>query len=56
MKLEPATARKLRRDLLISLFIYAMPVVLMFVFFLVTGQRPWENYNPHPTTQSTIRK
>ncbi|MBZ5856086.1 hypothetical protein [Flavihumibacter profundi] len=42
MKLEKDTARKLTRDIIISLFIYALPVVLMLLTFYVNGQRPWK--------------
>lgn len=31
----------IRRDAVISVFIYALPVVLMFAYFKITGQQPW---------------
>lgn len=42
MKLEKDTARKITRDIVISLFIYALPVFLMLLTFYITGQRPWK--------------
>ena len=56
MKIDSATSNKLKRDLLVSLFIYALPVVLMFLYFLLSGQRPWENWKQPVSTPSTIFK
>lgn len=42
MKLETLTKQQIARNALLSLFIYALPIALMFVTFYVTGQRPWE--------------
>ena len=42
MQLPKETARKIARDAIISLFIYALPVVLMFLTFYITGQKPWQ--------------
>jgi hypothetical protein len=49
MKLERDVARKLLRDIVISLFIYALPVVLMLCTFYITGKRPWKD-KPTPIT------
>jgi preprotein translocase subunit YajC len=42
MQLENATRQKIIRDILVSLFIYALPVLLMFLSFYVKGSRPWQ--------------
>lgn len=42
MKMEPRIARRLVRNALLSLFLYALPVLLMFATFYLTHQRPWE--------------
>jgi len=42
MKIEAATKARIIRNVILSLFIYILPVALMFITFLVTGQRPWE--------------
>jgi hypothetical protein len=41
MKIERSVAKKITRDAIISLFIYVLPVALMFLVFYITGQRPW---------------
>ena len=50
MKMEISVRRKVARQLLWSAGIYALPVVLMFVAFAVTGQRPWNQTLPLSTT------
>ena len=42
MKMEKATKDQITRNVILSLFIYLLPIVLMFVTFSITGQRPWE--------------
>lgn len=42
MKTDKATKRKIFRDVLISLLLYALPVLLMLLTFTITGQRPWK--------------
>ncbi|MGV3561110.1 hypothetical protein [Larkinella arboricola] len=42
MKMEPHIARRIVRNALLSVLLYALPVLLMFATFYVTGQRPWE--------------
>lgn len=42
MKMESGIARRLVRNALLSLFLYALPVLLMFATFYLTNQRPWE--------------
>ncbi|WP_167020171.1 hypothetical protein [Chitinophaga sp. Cy-1792] len=42
MKIEKNVAKKLIRDGIISLFIYALPVLLMFLWFYVKGEHPWK--------------
>jgi preprotein translocase subunit YajC len=55
MKLEQATKQRIIKNALLSLFIYVLPLALMFVTFYFTGQRPWEkkqhtNQNVKPLT------
>ncbi len=40
--MEPRIIRRIIRNALLSLFIYALPVLLMLLTFYLTGQRPWE--------------
>ncbi|UCJ10086.1 hypothetical protein KTO58_13070 [Chitinophaga pendula] len=42
MKLEKSVAAKLIRDGIISLFLYALPIALMFLYFYIRGERPWK--------------
>ena len=46
MKTDPITQRKIIRDILISLVLFALPVLLMLLSFKISGQRPWK----HPIT------
>ena len=41
MKIEKATKDQIARNVFLSLFIYLLPIALMFITFLITGQRPW---------------
>ncbi|MHA4810043.1 sterol desaturase family protein [Flavitalea flava] len=42
MQIKKELARKISRDAAISLFIYALPIALLFFYLKGTGQRPWE--------------
>ena len=46
MKAEKETIQKIIRDGLISLFLYALPVLLMLLTFKMTGQQPWKDKAP----------
>ena len=41
MKMEAHVKQRIFKNALLSLFIYALPVLLMFLTFYITGQRPW---------------
>jgi preprotein translocase subunit YajC len=45
MKLETTTKQQIVRNAFLSLFIYGLPIALMFLTFYITGQRPWEKKN-----------
>ena len=42
MKIEPETRQQLVRNAFLSLFIYLLPIALMFLSFAITGERPWD--------------
>ena len=42
MKIEKATKDQIIRNVILSLFIYLLPIALMFTTFWITGKRPWE--------------
>lgn len=48
MNLSKETARSIRRDGLISLLLYALPVAGLLVVCWLTGQRPWEQGASRP--------
>jgi hypothetical protein len=50
MPLDKKTKQKIFRDLVVSLLIYALPVVLMFLSFYVTGKKPWLNQTQKSAT------
>jgi len=41
MKIDPATKKQITRNIALSLFIYVLPIALMFITFSINGQRPW---------------
>lgn len=43
MKMEPHIARRIFKNILLSLFIYALPISLMLLTFYFNGERPWKN-------------
>lgn len=46
MRLETSMTKKITRDLLLSLLLYALPVLLMLLSFYITGERPWKDSQP----------
>jgi hypothetical protein len=43
MKTPVVTQKRILRDVIISVFIYALPIVLMLLSFKISGQRPWKD-------------
>jgi hypothetical protein len=52
MAIDPAIKRRIFRNALLSLFIYSLPVVALFFYLKVTGERPWED----KTTQGYFKQ
>jgi len=48
MNMEPHITQRIIRNALLSVFIYVLPVLLMFATFYLTGQRPWEKKAKRP--------
>lgn len=44
MALEISLKKRILRDALISLFIYALPVLLMLGWFAYKGEKPWQQH------------
>lgn len=40
--MEPHIANRIFRNVLLSLFIYVLPILLMLLTFYITGERPWQ--------------
>ena len=43
MKVDAETKQKIVKNVLLSLFLYILPIALMFITFSITGQRPWKD-------------
>jgi hypothetical protein len=41
MRLPKETRQKIFLDIFVSIFLYALPVILMFFSFYMTGKKPW---------------
>jgi hypothetical protein len=52
MKMEKPIKESIWRNALLSIFIYALPVVLMFVSLYISGQRPWLTHKHHFTQKN----
>lgn len=55
MKMEPRIAKRILRNVLVSLLMYALPIFLMLLTLYFTGDRPWNKNSGH-TLKSTINK
>lgn len=42
MKMEQKIAQRIVKNVLLSLFIYALPIALMLLTFYLSGERPWK--------------
>jgi preprotein translocase subunit YajC len=42
MKIAPETRQRIVKNAFLSLFIFILPIALMFITFYFTGERPWE--------------
>jgi len=50
MAIDKHLTKKITKDIFVSLLIYALPVVLLFLFFAIRGERPWINNTHAPAT------
>lgn len=55
MKLEQEKKTRIVKNALLSLLLYALPIVLMFATFYFTGQRPWEKKKQQQTTPTSTK-
>jgi len=52
MKMDPAVRQRIIRNALLSLLLYALPVLLMFASLYLTNSHPWENPAVPPVAES----
>jgi hypothetical protein len=43
MHLQKEAKQKIIRDIIVSLFLYTLPVIMMFLSFYITGKKHWLN-------------
>jgi len=56
MKIEQATKERIVKNVVLSLFIYLLPVALMFLTLTITGKRPWEKKTPKHENAKLLTK
>jgi hypothetical protein len=48
MAIDPAIRKRIIKNALLSLFIYALPVVTLFAYLKITGKQPWNDPQNKP--------
>ena len=48
MATDPAITRRIFKNALLSIVIYSLPVVSLFAYLKITGERPWKDKNIKP--------
>lgn len=48
MPLDPAIKNRIAKNALLSLFIYALPVLSLFAYLKISGEKPWNDKNNKP--------
>jgi len=43
MKIDPTTKKSIIKNALLSVFIYLLPILLMFGSFYISGKKPWKS-------------
>jgi hypothetical protein len=51
MEMEDHIRKRLVKNMLLSVLIYLLPILLMFLTLFATGQRPWE-HKRHPAVHA----
>ncbi|UPK66590.1 hypothetical protein [Chitinophaga filiformis] len=52
MKTDNITKQRIIRDALISIVLYALPVLLMLLSFRISGEKPWKQH-PQPAVKAS---
>jgi hypothetical protein len=56
MKMEPKITQRIVKNVLLSLFIYALPIALMLLAFYFSGERPWKQTRSTVETHASEKK
>ena len=54
--MEKPTKDRIARNAILSLFIFLLPIALMFATFWFTGERPWKEKKHQKRTDTTVNK
>lgn len=45
MAIDPQIKKRILKNALLSVFIYSLPVLGLFAYLKISGERPWEDKN-----------
>lgn len=48
MAIDSAISRRIFKNALLSIVIYSLPVISLFAYLKITGERPWKDKNIKP--------
>lgn len=48
MAVDPAIKKRIIKNALLSVFIYALPVFALFFYLRISGERPWDDKSVKP--------
>ena len=54
MQMENATKQRIVKNAFLSLFIFLLPILAMFITFYFTGERPWEKKKAEQQQEKNI--
>ncbi|MGC3946237.1 MAG: hypothetical protein QM762_17260 [Chryseolinea sp.] len=56
MKMQPHIIKRIVKNALISLVIYSLPVLVMFLVFYIRGERPWQKVKTGKVVSATNQR
>jgi preprotein translocase subunit YajC len=56
MKMAPETRQRIVKNAFLSLFIFLLPIALMFITFYFSGERPWEKKQVATKKEISVNK
>ena len=54
MQMENATKQRIVKKAFLSLFVFLLPILAMFITFYFTGERPWEKKKSEQQQEKNI--